>query len=80
MAELAVAHYLAGERGGATRLAAQLAHDPLLALVDVYALTDERSALTVFATMAVGCQRTDAPPQQEALELLDVCVRECHGD
>jgi len=78
--ELAVAHSLAGERCGAAQLAAQLAHDPLLALVDMYALAHERGALAVVAAMTIGRERSDATPQQEALKLLDICMGNGHGD
>src|ERR1700722_7053032 len=70
--ELAMAHRLGRYGRSAAQLAAQLAHNSLLALVDVYALTYERGALAVFAAMAVRRERSDATPQQEALQLLDV--------
>jgi hypothetical protein len=78
MAELAMAHELAGERRGAAQLAAELAHDAGLALVYVDALPHEWGALTVDAAMAVGGQRPDAASQEDALELLDIAMRGGH--
>lgn len=75
MPSLAVADRLAGQRCGATHLAAQLADDSLLALVYVYALAYQWGALAIDTAVAIGGQRSDAAPQQEALELLDVGVR-----
>lgn len=80
VSELAVANRLTGEREGATQLTAQLAHDALLALVDMYALPHERGAPTVDAAMAIGGERSDATLQQEALELLDIGMGRGHGD
>jgi hypothetical protein len=79
MAQLAVAHELGQQRSGATQLAAQLAHDPGGALIDVDALPDERGALAVEAAMAVGCERSHSAPQEIALELLHIAVRRGHA-
>src|SRR6478609_10867239 len=75
VAELAVTYHLARERRVPAQPAAQLAHDPDVALVDVDALAHERGALAVQAAMTVGGQRADTAPQQEALELPDVAMR-----
>lgn len=79
MAELAVAHDLRRERGVAPQLAAELADDARLALIEVDALTDERCAATVLTVVAVGGQRADTAAQQMALELLDVGDLRGHG-
>jgi hypothetical protein len=77
VAVLAVAHDLGRERSVATQGAAELADDPPVgvgtrASIQVYVLARERRASAVGAAMAVGLERTDAAPQKDALELLDM--------
>jgi hypothetical protein len=76
VAVLCVAHDLRGQRGLATEGTAELADDPVRAgrraFIQMHLLARERGASTVGAAMAVGLERTDATPQQDALELLDM--------
>src|ERR1700735_475631 len=79
VAQLAVAHDLAEQGRGATKLAAELAHDPRRALIDVYALAHQGRAIAIYAAMTVGRERTYATLQEVALQLLDVLVRRSHA-
>jgi hypothetical protein len=79
VAELAVTHELAREGGLTPHGAAELAHDPRVALVEVDALAHEWSALAVCAAVAVGRERSYAAPQEEALELLYIAIGGDHA-
>jgi hypothetical protein len=79
LTELAVTNDLARQGSLAALLAAELADDPGLALVYVDALAHQRRALAIDAAVAVGCERSDATPQEEALQLFDVAVLGGHG-
>jgi hypothetical protein len=72
VAVLAVEHALAGVRQSGMRRAAEIAHDPCLALVEVHPLAHQRGASTMRAGVAIGGEEPQAAPQQMALELLDV--------
>ncbi len=77
VAVLGVAHDLRGHRRLATESAAELADDSVGggadgACVQVDVLACERGASTVGAAVAVGLERTDTAPQENALELLDM--------
>jgi hypothetical protein len=75
---LGVAHELGGRGMLAAQVPAELADDPAVALVEMHALTHERSAPAVGAAMPVGRESTDATAQQRALELLYVRDRLGH--
>jgi hypothetical protein len=78
MTELAVTHGLARKRSIAAQLAAQLADDPRLALVQMDPLADQRRAVAVHAAVPIGRQQTNAPLQQMALEELYVALFGSH--
>jgi hypothetical protein len=63
VAQLAVTYGLACHRCATAKLAAQLAHNALLSLIDMYALADEGGACAVFAAMAISRKRADTAPQ-----------------
>src|ERR1700722_15191477 len=72
VAVLGVAHDLRGEGSLATEGAAELADDSggasRRAFIQVDLLDRERGAPTVGAAVAIGLERTDTAPQENALE------------
>lgn len=74
-----MADELVGEWYATAQLTAKLAHDSHLTLIDVDVLAYERSALAVCAAMAIGGERADTTPQENALELLDIAMWGSHA-